>query len=187
MNDPYDPYISLSGKSALYFTQAFASYKYCRVYGASITVTITDNVAANTIPMIFALVLNSTTNNDTPSTIDDILALPKSRCRVMRYYPNRIGSSRRLKLFAYISDVFWLTRQQYDAILPSATYDLTNIGSISSPTNKAICSIYYGKLVDTGTPTAVECFGDIRVKYYTKMWVRQNFSEPGLSHDEEPE
>lgn len=185
MNDPHDPYVSIGGKSALFFPQMFANYKYCRVYGATITVKITDNSAANTTPMFFALVLNSNLNGDTPSEVDTILALPKSRCKILKSYPNRIGGTKYLKMFAHVSDIFYWTRQQYDAQIPSTDFDLTNIGGIVSPTNKALCTLFYGRL-DSNSTVAVDCLGEVHIRYYTKMWLRQNFTEAGTDHDVEP-
>lgn len=180
MNDPFDPFIGLGGKSALYFQQMMAFYKYCRVYGATITIKLTDFPGADSTPMFFALVLNSPLYSDLPTNIDDIMALPKSRCKIMKYYPNRIGSTRFLSMFVHISDIFWYTRQQYDALLPG-DYDVTNFGGIASPVNLAVCSIFYGKIDNTDT-AELQCVGEVRIKYYCKLWIRQNFQEPGSDH-----
>lgn len=179
LNDPFDPYGSTGGKSALYFQQACSMYKYCRTYGASITVRLTDVVAANLTPMLVAIYLNSNFNADfgTPN-IDTILAMPRNRCRIMKIYPNRIGGTRTLKFFAHISDVFYMTRSQYDNMVPGPDFDVTNFGGFLSPVYKAIANVLFFKINDQDL-VETELLGDITVVYYTKMWCRQAFQEPG--------
>lgn len=188
LNNPYDPYYSLGGKSALYFQQAASSYKYIRTYGASITLRITDVPAAIDRPIGIAFVLNSNFNIDigTPDA-DDILSLPKNRCRIMKLYPNRIGGTRMLKMFVHISDVFYMTRQQYDAAVPGDEFDVTNFGGFADPLNYAWCSIYWFR-IDTNDTSELEVVGDVTITFYTKMWCKQPFTEPGSDHvNPEPE
>lgn len=184
LNDPWDPYAGVGGKAALHWPQVMGQYKYCRTYGAKITIRLVDNVAANTIPMVVAFVLSSTTDNQVPADIDDLLAWPRSRKKMLKMYPNRIGSTRTLSMYVNIADVFQYPRDTYDNILPGTTYDNTNVGAIASPTQFAICNVFYAKLVNNAT--AIDAFADINIKYYCKFHVRLAFGEEGLGHGEVP-
>lgn len=182
LNDPFDPYFSVGGKSALYFQQVMGQFKYARVYGASITLRVTDTAAADNTPMLFAIVFNSDFNTEigTP-TPDDLLALPSNRCKIMRLYPGRVGQTRVLSTFIHMSDLFYMTRSQYDNLVPGTGFDITNFGGITSPGNLGFASIYWFKIFNTGVIT--QCVGDISVTYYTKLWCRQPFNEPGDEHE----
>lgn len=181
LSNPYDPYFSTGGKSALYFQQVFSNYKFARVYGASIRVRITDTNSANTIPMCIAIVVSSSYNSDTGTLgPDDILALPRNRCKIMKLFPSRIGGTRILKAFWHMSDIHYFTRQQYDSLLPSNQFDVTNSGGFADPTYDAFANVYYFKMVDD--TVAVEAVGEISITFYTKMWCKQPFTQPGDDH-----
>jgi hypothetical protein len=174
INDPYDPYISLGGKSANMFSQIMAIYRFARVLQSDVRIKYTDVSGANSCPTQLALVLNSEGVNY--ADFDDIQSLPIQRRRITTTYNDRIGSTYTLSGTFHPKDCFYMTNLQWDAQPPGSAYDVTNIGGIVSPVNLAILSIYYGR-IDENNTDSLAIRGTLQVSYLVRFSSRQSFTE----------
>lgn len=175
LNDPYDPYISLGGKSANLFQQIMGMYRFARVNYADVMIKYTDVSNASTVcPTQLALVLNS--EQVSYADMDDIQSLPQQRRRVTHEYNDRIGTTYSLMGSFKPKDCFYMTTAQWNNLIPGSAYDITNTGSIASPATLAIMSIYYGRIDETNT-TALGIRGTVQIKYDVTFKSRQSFSE----------
>lgn len=174
INDPYDPYASIGGKSANLFAQLMALYRYCRVFKAEIKVVYVDTPDSNACPIQTALVYNS--EGVSYADMDDLISLPLSKRIVQLRMNNRIGTSVTLQGTFFPYQGFLMTRQQWFNQAAGSGYDVTNIGSIASPTNLSIVSLYYGR-VDESNTNAIATRATISVRYHCRLYDRQSFTE----------
>ncbi len=174
INDPYDPYISLGGKSANLFQQIMSMYRYCRVYKSLITIKYVDVSTANSCPTQLILVLNS--EQVSYADMDDIQSLPIQRRRITTKYNDRIGTTYTLQGSFLPKDCFYMTELQYQSQENGSSYDITNIGGIVSPSNLAIVDIYYGR-IDENNTDALAIRGTVQIKFDCRFSSRQSFTE----------
>ncbi len=175
LNDPYDPYISLGGKSANLFQQIMTMYRFCRVNFADVQVKYTDVSQTGVVcPTQLALVLNSEQVNY--ADMDDIQSLPQQRRRVTNQYNDRIGTTYDLRGTFKPKDCFYMTNAQWSNLIPGGDYDVTNLGGIASPNILSRLSIYYGRIDETNT-TALGIRATVQIKYDVTFSSRQSFSE----------
>jgi hypothetical protein len=174
INDPYDPVAALGGKSANLFQQIGSMYRFCRVNACNVKITYQDVSTANTCPVQFALVLNS--DGVSFADMDDVVSLPNSRRRVSLITQDRIGTTRSLSGRFYPKDAFYMTQQQWDALVPGSPEDVTNIGGFVSPTNLSTLDIVYAK-IDQNNITAAANFGSVTIDYEVTFKHRIIFPE----------
>lgn len=172
LNDPFDPYPSAGGKSALYYQFWAQVYRYCRVKAAKITITWNKTQDSNEAVM-FAMCPNwfSGTFND----MDDISAQPRSK--VSTKFVNRIGDACSMSYYIKINTILGMTELQYDSQLPGSDYDCSNA---SSPNKSAMMDIYFGRLAESSTSTALSGYFSVKVIFYVKYFQRYPILEPGF-------
>lgn len=172
LNDPFDPYPSTGGKSALYYQFWSQVYRYCRVKAAKITVTWNKTQDAND-GVIFAMLPNWFSG--TFSDMDDVSSQPRSK--VSTKYVNRVGDSCSLSYYIKINTLLGMTELQYDSQLPGSDYDCSNA---SSPTKSAMMDIYFGRLSESSASTALSGFFTVKIVFYVKFFQRYPILEPGF-------
>lgn len=174
INDPYDPYVSLGGKSANFYQQLMALYRYSRVFQADITVRYTDVSSANSCPTELALVLNS--EQISYADMDDVHSLPIQRRRISSRYNNRIGSTYLLKGSFKPKDAFYMNDLQWNSLKPGSEFDNTNLGGIASPVTLSVVSVYYGR-IDEANTDQLAIRGTVQISFLVRFYSRQSFSE----------
>lgn len=174
INDPHDPYTALGGKSANFYPQIMALYRYSRVMYADVIVKYTDVSGGNTCPIQTALVYNS--ENIIFANWDDVLSLPKSKRVIQLNFNNRIGSTVTLRGRFSPSMAEYMTAQQWNMLPAGSTFDNTNLGSIASPSTLSLLDLYYGRIDDNDT-SQIGIRATVTIKFYIKFYHRQIFSE----------
>lgn len=167
LNDPYDPYTAIGGKSANEFQQLMRLYKYCRTYKADVDINIIQEEFANRKNIVAAMLPNYDNNNIT--SVDDLISqdptiLTLSEAPVSNLVQDRLNLRRSYD----ISTVLGMSQSQYANHVPSSTLDVYNSGSLFySPTLLAKLDVYVAMLYDRGeTITAV---GDVTVIFHCKL------------------
>lgn len=155
-------------------------YRRLRVYAAAVTVRLRDYEFKNTQPLVAALIVDPPINQSNIDTtnLEQIMSLPTNICKRARTFQNRIGSTLILKNYYRISDMFKLTRMQYDNILPGDAsvqndYDLTafGAGAPKDPVNLAKLTVWVGRANPNESGLSdLTMNADISVKFYCKMW-----------------
>lgn len=174
LNDPYDPYISIGGKSANQFYQAMSLYRSARVFRAIVVIKYVDNPSANTCPIQTALVYNS--EGIVYADMDDIISLPNSKRISHTTMPNRVGGTQTISGTFYPNQGFLMTQSQWFSQPLQSPYDVTNNGGIVSPVNNSVLSFYYGR-VDTTNTDQLSNRGSVSIQYFVRLSDRQAFPE----------
>jgi len=176
LNDPYDPYAALGGKSALYYQFWMQAFRYLRVMAAKITVTwlkVPDTnrgVICSLVPNLFGYAW---------SDIDDISSQPYTK--TSKRFANRVGDSQSLSYYIPIHKILNMSKLQYDSQLPGGDYDCSYS---SSPTKGALFDIVFSRLDETDT-TAISGSFMVKIKFYCKLYQRYNFVEVGYDVGDE--
>lgn len=167
LNSPYDPVMATFNKSANYFDDYMAHYKYCRVMGAKITVKFSNDVTNNR-QMQMCLIPNA---YNTPYTdMDEIATQIRKR---MSTFSNGVALPRVVKMYLPIHTIFGISKQQYTSQLPGPDYDVQNlgIGGYSDVAKSAQVDLWYAKVDENGSfPTQV--IATVKINFYCKFYVR---------------
>jgi len=173
INDPRDPYPNVGGKSALYYQFWSQVYRYCRVKAAKVTITwvktqdANDGILVGMVPNWFNGMFND---------MDDVSSQPRSK--ISTQLANRIGDSCSMSYYIKINTLLGMTELQYDSQLPGSDYDTSNTGG--NPVKSAMMDIYFGRLSETSTATALSGFFSVKVIFYCKFFQRYPILEPGF-------
>lgn len=171
LNDPFDPYTALTGKSANDFLRIMSVYKFCRVKAARIGVRIVNANFASQENIKFAMFIDPT--NTAPTNMDDIISLNPRFTSVCKSMPNIIGTSLMFNKSWTMNSALGISALQYSSAPPEYGYDVINNGStVSSPTKIAYVNICWGR-ENTSRTEIVGIVGDVtirfKVKFYTKF------------------
>jgi hypothetical protein len=174
LNNPYDPYSAIGGKSANLFVQIMSMYRYCRVLAADVEIKYTDDPAANSCPIQTALVYNS--EGVSYASMDDIISLPTSKRVVQLKMTGRIGNTLTLRGRFFPAMSFYMDESQWHNLPAGSPYDITNIGGIVSPVNKAELDFYFAKVNKANVLTVANPY-TITINYICHFYDRQSFTE----------
>lgn len=179
LNDPVRVIPGTGYKMANYVDHYIGNlYRRLRVYAASVTVRLRDQDFQNTDPVVCALIVDPPRNasNIDSTSLEAIMSLPNNICKKARSFQTRVGNTLTIKNYYRIHDMFKLTKDQYDNILPGDAsvaddFDVTGYGSTPvDPTQLAKLTVWVGR-VNTESPlNDLKMQGDISVKFYTKLW-----------------
>lgn len=176
MNCPYDPYIGIGGKSALYYQAYHQIYKYSRVYAAKIEVIMNKLLDVNQ-GIVLALVPDWF--DFAYTSIDNVISQPQ--CKAIKLFANRVGDSTYLSYYTTIWDHLQIQKNQFDSQLPGSGLDGTGT---SNPTTIAGMQIVIARQSDTGTLIAISGEYSVKVTFYVKFSQRYPYVEQGPGVDQ---
>lgn len=176
MNDPFDPYAAVGGKSALYYDFWMQAYRYLRVMAAKITVTWIKTTDTNQ-GIIFSLCPNLF--GSVFADMDDVASQPY--VKTSKRIANRVGDSHSISYYIPIHKLLNMTKLQYISQLPGSVYDC---GYNNSPTTGALMDIIIGRINEADT-TAITGTYMVNIKFFCKLYQRYNFVETGFDAGEE--
>ena len=164
LNDPWDPYIPLGGKSANEFYRLMQSYKYCRTNAATISVHVVQPEFASNKAV--GLCMYPNWDGDTIANIDDANSLDKSRVTFGNRPTNLIASAISVSRRYFIGDIFNLKKLQYTSRPYSGLTDIYNSGSsYYSPTNLARVEVMVYRYNESSLSEAIAATGSVRIVF----------------------
>lgn len=175
LNNPYDPYGHLGGKSAAYYDEYMNVYGFCRVIAAKITISVA-RISDNNEAITYALVPNFL--NSSYLDIDDVCAHPHAR--VVHHGLSRVGDATVLTYYAPINMIFGHTKLQYMSQAPGTAYD----SSLGNPTNLARMQLWWSRYQE-GSATVVAAKGTVKIIFYCKFYQRRQNLQRGPDVDED--
>lgn len=175
LNNPYDPYGHLGGKSALYYDEYMNIYGSCRVLAAKIKISI---VRVNDVnePITYAFIPNP--GNINYLDIDDVCAHPHAR--VTQRGLSRVGNATVLTYYAPINMIFGMTKLQYMSQVPGPAYD----SSLGNPTNLARLQLWWSRYQE-GSATVTTARATVKIIFYCKFYTRRQANQVGTDVDED--
>lgn len=183
LNDPFDPYVSLGGKSANEFLYLMSPFRFCRVEAVNVSVRVVNANFASQTNIRFAMFVDPT--NTIPTDMDNIASYNPRLVCVMKSMPNIIGTSLIMTKKWKINEALGITQLQYSSAPPEYGYDVTNNGStISSPGKLAYLNLCWAR-ENTSRTEVIGIVGDVtiryRVKFYTKYpGTEATFLDPSI-------
>lgn len=167
LNSPYDPVINSWNKSANYWDDYMAHYKFCRVMGAKISIRIANDVT-NSRQMQFALIPNP--QNYAYKDMDEIVTQIRKK---LSKWTNSIASTRTLSWYMPIHTILGLSKTQYISQLPGPDFDMQNtgIGGYVDVATPAQMDLYYAKINESGL-FETQALGTVKITFYCKFYYR---------------
>jgi len=191
LNDPYDPYVNLGGRSANEFVALMQRYRWSKVDRAKITVRATQPAFEANKNMLLGLYVNP--NSDPIGDADDLFSQDNRLMTKAKEFTNLMSSTLTVSREYAIADVFKYTPMQYEAIPPDTSfYNYNSSSTINSPSKLALVDIVYARL-DDNQATAISFRGDVTIDFlitfYDKILTGESsnqIQDPVIISDPDP-
>lgn len=166
LNDPWDPYTTVGGKSANEFQQLMSMYKYCRTYVADVEVNIVQDNFASYKNIVAAMIPNY--DNTAIQNLDDLKSQDPALLTISQKPSNVVADALTLRRTYNIASTLGMLNSQYRAHAPSSYYDVSNTGSsIYSPTVLAKLDIYVASLYERDE--TINPVGEVTIVFHCKL------------------
>jgi len=177
LNDPYDPFVALGGKSANEFIPLMKFYRWAKVNCARITVRATQPGFEANRNMLLGLYVNP--NQDSITNADDLFSQDSRIMTKAKTFTDIISNTLTVTKEYRICDALRYTPMQYEAIPPNVDFYVRNTGStISSPNKLAYLDIVYAR-VDENQSNAISFRGDVTIDFEVTFFDKITQTEDG--------